>query len=151
MSKTESKNYTKFSWYGRAGEWVKNNQADIAIFIGFILVAVIAFGAGRLSAPEIVRNPVIIEEPDLGPVNLYGAVSQSVAGEIERGGQIIGSEIGLFVGSKNSNKYHWPWCAPAKNIKPENQVWFQSEAQAQAAGYLPGSCVEKEAPAGYRK
>lgn len=132
----------------KIGNWLKKSQADVAIVAGFILVALIAFGAGRLSAPEIVRNPVVIEESG-SAANLYGAVSQSVGGATREGGQVLDGEKGLFVGSKNSNKYHWPWCAPAKNIKPENQIWFQSETEAQAAGYSPGACVAKEAPAGY--
>lgn len=43
-----------------------------------------------------------------------------------------------FVGSKNSNKYHLPSCAPAKRIKPENLRCFVSQAAAEAAGYVPG-------------
>lgn len=137
--------------FNKIGEWFNKNQADIAIAIGFILVAAIAFGAGRLSAPQIVRNPIVIEEPNASSsVNLYANVSQSLAGGAGDTGA-LSNEKGLFVGSKNSNKYHWPWCAPAKNIKPENEVWFQSEAQARAAGYSPSACVAQEAPAGYQR
>ena len=133
------------------GEWVKKNQADLALGIGFVLVALIAFGAGRLSAPQIVRNPVVIEESDASDnLNLYGGVSQPAAGVIGEQGASQTSEKGLFIGSKNSDKYHWPWCAPAKNIKPENEVWFKSEAEAQAAGYSPSSCIQSQAPAGYK-
>ncbi len=135
----------------KIGEWVKKNQADIVIFVGFILVALIAFGAGRLSAPQIIRNPIVMEEPNASSsVNIYSDVSQPVANSVGEITQGSGNAKGLFVGSKNSDKYHWPWCAPAKNIKSENQVWFQSEAQAQAAGYSPSACVKSEAPAGYK-
>jgi len=135
----------------KTGDWLKHNQSDIALFFGFVLVAVIAFGAGRLSAPPIVRNPIVIQEPNAtGSINIFGGVSQSVVDKAGEGVQNTASARGLFVGSKNSNLYHWPWCAPAKNIKPENQVWFQSEAQAQAAGYSPSSCIKSQAPAGYK-
>jgi hypothetical protein len=30
----------------------------------------------------------------------------------------------MFVGSIKSNKYHYPSCSGAKQIKPENQIWF---------------------------
>ena len=60
------------------------------------------------------------------------------------------SEKGLFIASKNSNKYHWPWCSWAKKIKAENQIWFQTEAEAQAAGYSPCACIQNQAPAGYK-
>lgn len=132
-------------------EWLEHNQADIAITAGFILVAVIAFGAGRFSAPEIIRNPVVIEEPTISnSVNLYGNVSQPISNAAGESVINQSSSQGLFVGSKNSNKYHWPWCAAAKNIKPENQIWFQSETEARAAGYSPSACVASQAPAGYK-
>lgn len=133
------------------GEWIKKNQGDIAIVIGFILVAFIAFGVGRLSAPEIIRNPIVIEEPlASSSVNLLGNVSQTLTGTAGESTQNLAGEKGLFVASKNSNKYHWPWCAAAKQIKPENQIWFKSEAQAKAAGYSPSACIQSQAPAGYK-
>lgn len=136
----------------KAGEWVKINQADIAIVLGFILVALIAFGAGRLTAPEIVRNPIIIDGPTASSsINLYGAVSQSINQTTGEGAAQSGSAQGMFVASKNSNKYHWPWCSWAEKIKEENKVWFQSEAAAQAAGFSPCSCIVSKAPAGYQK
>lgn len=42
-----------------------------------------------------------------------------------------------FIGSVNSDKYHYPWCASAKQIKPENEVWFSSAVDAQNNGYVP--------------
>lgn len=42
-----------------------------------------------------------------------------------------------YVGSKNSNKYHYPTCRSAHKIKPENLVTFNSAKDAQAAGYVP--------------
>jgi len=52
-------------------------------------------------------------------------------------------KAGQFVGSKNSNKYHLPTCRFAKNIKPENQIWFSSVAEAESMGYEPcGTCVK---------
>ncbi len=44
-----------------------------------------------------------------------------------------------YVGSKNSDKYHLPGCSHAKKINPENQVWFNSKEEAEAAGYTPCS------------
>ena len=42
-----------------------------------------------------------------------------------------------YVGSKRSNKYHYPSCRWAKKIKPYNLVTFQSVKEAQEAGYVP--------------
>jgi competence protein ComEC len=48
---------------------------------------------------------------------------------------------GLYVGSINSDKYHLPTCRYAQAILPANQIWFNSEAEALAAGYVPcGVC-----------
>ena len=47
----------------------------------------------------------------------------------------------VFVGSIKSNKYHYPSCQWAKKIKPENEIWFASSADARAHGYVPcGVC-----------
>ncbi|MHB1334474.1 MAG: thermonuclease family protein [Candidatus Humimicrobiaceae bacterium] len=42
-----------------------------------------------------------------------------------------------FVGSKNSDVYHYPDCVSAKKIKPENLIIFNSVEEAKAAGYRP--------------
>jgi len=142
--------------FSQIGDWIRRNQADIAIFIGFILVAVIAFGTGRLSAPEIVRNPIMIEEPNTSSASvILNDVSQSL-GAAAGDGAITALENqvsakGLFVASRGGTKYHWPWCSYAQNIKPENQIWFNSEKEAQAAGYSPCACIASKAPAGYQK
>jgi hypothetical protein len=43
----------------------------------------------------------------------------------------------VFVGSIKSDKYHYPSCPSAKNIHPENEIWFSSSADARAHGYVP--------------
>lgn len=42
-----------------------------------------------------------------------------------------------YVGSVNSNRYHYPDCEWAQKISPANQVWFTSAEEAQSRGYLP--------------
>lgn len=42
---------------------------------------------------------------------------------------------GVYVGSVNSNIYHYPSCEWAKKIYPENEIWFSSVADAKAHGY----------------
>ena len=43
----------------------------------------------------------------------------------------------LYIGSANSHTYHLASCHVARRIKPENQVLFDSIAQAEDDGYLP--------------
>ena len=46
-----------------------------------------------------------------------------------------------FVGSINSDRYHYCWCRSAKRINPENLVCFSNKEEAQAEGYVPcGVC-----------
>jgi hypothetical protein len=46
-----------------------------------------------------------------------------------------------FVGSNESNKYHYPSCRFAKKIKAENLIGWDTIAEAEAAGYEPcGVC-----------
>ena len=42
---------------------------------------------------------------------------------------------GAYVASKSGSKYHLPTCSSAKQIKPENQVFFQTPQQAEEQGY----------------
>ncbi len=46
-----------------------------------------------------------------------------------------------YVASKNSDKYHLPWCSGAKRITEENKIWFATKDEAKSAGYTPaGNC-----------
>jgi hypothetical protein len=42
-----------------------------------------------------------------------------------------------FVGSKTSNKYHFPECRWAKTIRPSHLIIFKSLPEAQDRGYIP--------------
>jgi len=47
----------------------------------------------------------------------------------------------LYVGSINSDKYHYPDCTYVQKIKPENQIWFVDKEDAKSQGYVPcGVC-----------
>lgn len=46
---------------------------------------------------------------------------------------------GQFVGSINSDVYHYPSCTYAKKIKAENQIWFTDADDAVRHGYRPCS------------
>ena len=49
----------------------------------------------------------------------------------------------LYVGSKNSDKYHKSDCQWAKKIKTYNKVIFNSSAIAKSKGYSPcGTCID---------
>ena len=46
---------------------------------------------------------------------------------------------GAYVASKNSTKYHLPWCGSAKRIADKNKIWFASKAEAEATGRTPAA------------
>jgi micrococcal nuclease len=51
---------------------------------------------------------------------------------------------GKYVGSKESDKYHYPNCRWAEKINTENQIWFDSINEADSVGYKPcGVCNPK--------
>ncbi len=51
---------------------------------------------------------------------------------------------GQYVASVNSNLYHDKSCPTVSRIKPENQVWFASREEAEAAGYSPSVCTKEK-------
>lgn len=115
---------------------VKKRWSDIILAVFIILIALISFGIGRLVVFKDNQDSIIIQNPTC--VNT-ASIQQALGNEIK-------VEQGTFVGSVNSDKYHWPDCPWAKKISQENQVWFSSENEAQTAGYIRCGSFEKYAP-----
>ncbi len=111
-------------------EFVKNNESDIILTISIVLISLIVFGTGLLINLSKEKELIIIQNPSAKSVS-----TEAVAGK-----------QGMFVGSLNSNKYHWPDCSFAKRISEENKIWFSSEQEAQDAGYVKCSSFEKYIP-----
>lgn len=108
---------------------------DLFIALIIVLVAVIGFGLGRLSAIYDQKEPIRIE---------YGVNQTSIAKNALSGTNLEvspPSEEKLYVASKNSDKYHFPWCSGAKRIKESNKMWFSSKEEAEGMGFKPaGNC-----------
>ena len=43
----------------------------------------------------------------------------------------------LYVGSINSDVYHYPYCRYVAQIYPQNRIWFTSAEDASSQGYRP--------------
>jgi len=43
----------------------------------------------------------------------------------------------LYIGSINSNVYHYPYCRYVAQIYAQNRIWFTSAEDAQSQGYRP--------------
>jgi hypothetical protein len=67
-----------------------------------------------------------------------GAVATPPAGQAEAVAPTPDAQAEVeLVGSKTSNKYHYPTCKWVKAIKPWNLIKFKSAAEAQARHYVP--------------
>lgn len=133
--------------------WFRENRGRLALLSGVFLVGVLAFEAGlllgkmRQEAPLLLSLPPSSSVPALGAqktepgtVPLTGAKGTPV--NVEPVAATVGVPTNcIFVGSKNSNKYHLPTCTVAKRIKPENRVCFASKEEAEKRGYVP-SCLK---------
>jgi len=104
------------------------NNALFTIFI-ILIVSICSFGLGRLSKSNQTDTPISIQNNNLA------IISKSVEAQPP---QILPIG-GKYVASKNSNKYHAPWCSGAQRIKEENKIWFNSKEEAEASGYTPAS------------
>ena len=120
---------------------ILENRYFVPIVI--VLVAIIAFSLGRISGLQEGREPVRVVDstiptssPNPSPKLGEGGSATSDTGEVK--GATTDSS-GQVVASKNGTKYHYPWCAGAKQISEKNKITFDSIEAARAAGYTPAS------------
>ena len=103
-------------------ELLRKRGADLLILAIIILVAVIAFGLGRLSALFEGEREFRIEYP------------------AAQAGAALFSAGGYYVASRGGSAYYFPWCGTALRIKPVNLVRFETREDAERAGYRAGNC-----------
>jgi hypothetical protein len=121
--------WDKFKWF------IEDDTIYYSAVI--ILASLLSFGLGRLS---VVPN---VELSSVSGVTQQSSalISQNlpqIAQDMATTSTTTEAEI-LYVGSKNSNKYHLPWCSGAQRIAEANKVYFKSKAEAEAAGYTPAA------------
>lgn len=91
-------------------------------------------------APAAPDAPIEASEPTEQPVS-EAIASPDAEPVTETTSQ---KSSGVYVGSVDSDKYHNPSCRFAKEILPENEIWFDSIEDAQNSGYSPcGGCHPK--------
>jgi hypothetical protein len=118
-------------------EKIKTYEHDLILILTIVLVGLIAFGLGRLSV--IYENKTSVEIKDLSGTIVDVSLGTSDKTQLSADLSLEKSNNKLYVASKNSDKYHYPWCSGAQRIKEENKVWFSSKKEAEAAGYRPAS------------
>lgn len=119
---------------------------DGALVLIVLCVSVLSFGVSKIDHNREVICPVSIEtifgqNQVLEAVGTDDEIPIKLSPEsILKPSEVPKNEVspvgvgGRVVASKNSDKYHFPWCAGAGQIKEENKVWYTSESDAQHAG-----------------
>ena len=120
-------------------------REELFLAVVILLVALVSFGLGRLSALEsgsggeleVVSAPVTNEEL----AELIEKVR--LAGEDKDKGEAA-SKVGEsgpveIVGNKNSKIFHRSDCSGARSMAEANKIYFASIEAAVAAGYRPAA------------
>jgi hypothetical protein len=114
----------------------KSKSDEVFIIVTIVLVGIGAFGLGRLSKIESLRQGLSIEAPaQVSEALIKKNTNIKNDKNIENTGLLEGS----VVASKSGTKYHFPWCTGAKSISEKNKIWFNSVTEAKEAGYSPAS------------
>lgn len=111
------------------------NRGAIFHTLVLVLVAGLAFGLGRLTRLEEARELVRVERPAaVAEAERVVAPTPTPAPT-----NALTAQTNQVVASRTGEKYHWPWCAGAKRIKPENKIYFDSPQAAREAGLTPAA------------
>lgn len=120
-------------------DFIKSKQGrDIWVVLVVLLVGLLAFGLGRLSA----RTHGI----DIQYSNSLGA---SAASGAEKARVFLANNPTLdrtaltvekaYFASSRGKKYYSVGCSAGNSIKPANRVYFKTAAEAESAGYTASS------------
>lgn len=104
-------------------EKIKTANPILLWTAGLLLMGALGFGLGRWSRIEEARPPV----------RVTAAAAVATEPPPEQGSR------GAYVASKNGSKYHLAWCSGAQRIKEENKIYFNSQEEAERAGYAPAA------------
>lgn len=111
---------------------IKTLIGDQATFtaILLILVAIASFGLGRQSVTTLEEDSG--QEVALVTAGLRPAVT-------ERPIATSTNSNPMYVASKNGSVYHLLHCSGAKRINETNKIFFNTKAEAEAAGLRPAA------------
>lgn len=129
--------------YKKIKSWLEINQKDLYLAVLIVLISIISFGLGRLSAIRPEKQPITIEKLEARIMNQekdYQTNNTNNSSPRDSSFMIHDSK-GKYVASKNGTAYHYPWCPGALKIKEENKIWFETKEAAESRGYKPaGNC-----------
>ncbi len=118
------------SRYKKIFEFLKKNQEKIALTLGFILVVVISFAAGRLTLTLKSKSVEIKDEVNIDQNTEKGELIEHLPQT---------KSEGAYVGDINSNKFYPAESSEASKISDDNKIWFDSASEAEEQGYILGT------------
>ncbi len=136
-------------------EKIKPYSDQVFLVAVIVLVGLISFGLGRLSAKyktaELNIKSTIVNTADLNKIVTDGSVKniKTVKKEVvppSLEGSDPDVEVTILptqkiVGNKDSKIYHYENCSGALKMKAENKIYFASILEAKSAGFRPaGNC-----------
>ncbi|MDO8565164.1 MAG: hypothetical protein Q7R67_00865 [bacterium] len=108
-----------------------------------ILTATLSFGLGRLSGVGNREGIKVEYDAELTTDNLRPTTASAINSISPKTSELTDLQTSV-VASKNSSKYHYPYCPGAKQIAEKNKLTFASPAAAEASGYiLASNCKPK--------
>src|SRR3989338_2484507 len=125
----------------KVSNFIKSSQYHIFLAICIGLISFISFNLGKVASNE--KGSLKITQD----ANIYKAVASEETGNAPSPTpKTTPKPLDLRVvvsKASDSRKYHHVWCGSWKKIKVENQLWFNSAAEAEVAGYtLAGNCTK---------
>ena len=123
------------------------------LIILFSTVSLLIFsgcGEGQIVANKDYSKPIIILPDQETTYNINGYkdldnknLTESNSSENSGDNSSTTQSVYKYRGNKNSKKYHKPDCRYAKSLKEENLVIFETELEAEIAGYIQCSVCFK--------
>ncbi len=110
-----------------------SSKEEVLTSLIIISVGFASYGLGKLSVSQVQDAQIDIVKAS--PVRLSPS-KQSPSTTVPTQ---TANATSVVVASKSGKKYHFPWCAGAKQIAEKNKITFNSTEEARRAGYTPAS------------
>jgi len=129
-----------------------------ALVLLSLLIFAVGWQLGRVMSPYYATHPIVFEDRECqarsnsggsrGELEALQDAGKTTTGEPSginaKTPDVAGTSRGQFVGSVNSDLFHAMGCPSVSRIKTENQIWFASVKEAEAAGYKPSKCTQEK-------
>lgn len=115
---------------------IKHDRGILLLIVSMtavcIIIGILSFILGRLSVQSS-QN-----ESDIVHIEYPALVAKYEAQKGEEGA-VLSQNGGQYVASKSGTKYYKLDCSGVSRIKEENKTYFDSQVEAENAGYEPAS------------